>query len=49
MLHNDRIDLKEGIDVVKRNNSKECIILTIGILMIGLNFKNLFAMVVIIC
>ena len=26
MLHYDRIDLGEGIDVAKINNSKECII-----------------------
>ena len=26
MLHYDRIDLGEGIDVAKSNNSKECII-----------------------
>ena len=26
MLHYDRIDINEGIDVAKSNNSKECII-----------------------
>ena len=26
MLYYDRIDLSEGIDVAKSNNSKECII-----------------------
>ena len=48
MFHYDRIDLSEGIDLTKSGNSKECIVSTIGILVIGLNFKIILAMVVMI-
>ena len=50
-MYYDRIDSSEGIDVAKNSNSKECIVchywyfshgfVTIGISIMGLNFKNL--------
>ena len=39
-----RINIGEGIDIAKSNNSKR--FATIGFLIIGLNFKILFVMVV---
>ena len=49
MLEYDRIDLSEGIDVNKTNASKECNIVTIGILKILLlSMSHIFAMVVMI-
>ena len=49
MLEYDRIDISEGIDVNKTNASKECNIVTIGILKILLlSMSHIFAMVVMI-
>ena len=38
----------KGIDVAKSNNSKECLSVTIAFLIMGLNFKILFVMAVMI-
>ena len=49
MLYYDRIDTSEGIDLAKRNNSKECMICHYGFFIImDSNFKILNAMLVII-
>ena len=48
MVYYDRIDLSEGIDVAKNNNSKECMVCQHWFLMMGLNFKISFVMVVMI-
>ena len=48
MLHYNRIDLIEGIDNDKNYNSKERTVSCYGILIMGLNFKILFAVVVMI-
>ena len=49
MLYSYKIDLNEGIDVAENNNSKEFIwFFTIAFLIMGLSFKILSVMVVII-
>ena len=48
MLHYDRINVSEGIDIAKSKNGKEQFA-TIGCLIMGLNFKIPYVMVVIIC
>ena len=48
MLHCDRIDLSEGNDLTKSSSSKESLLVTIGILIMGLNYKVLLIMVVMI-
>ena len=48
MLYYNKIKLSERTDVAKSNNSKECMIVTIDILITGLIFKILFVMVVMI-
>ena len=40
MLHYDRIDLSEGIDVVSSNNSKECIICDYQFFNHGFKFRD---------
>ena len=40
MLHYDRIAISKGIDVAKRNSSKECIICHYWFLNRGLKFQN---------
>ena len=47
MLEYERTDISEGIDVNKTNLSKECDIVTIGILKI-LSMISIFVMVVMI-
>ena len=49
MLYCNRIDLNERIDVVKSNNSKESVIFQyLYFSIMGLNFKNLFVIFVMI-
>lgn len=48
MLYYDRIDLSAGIDPVKSNNSKEYMVYHYWFLIMGLNFKILFSIVVMI-
>ena len=48
MLHYDRIDLSEGNDLTKSNSSKESLFVTIGVLIMGLNYKVLLIIVVMI-
>ena len=51
MLYYERIDISQGIDLAKSNNSKECMICyywIIGFLIMGSNFKIMYVMVVII-
>lgn len=46
MICHDRIDLSEEIDVNKSKDSEECIqSVTIGILIMSLNFKDQFTFV----
>ena len=40
MLHHDRIDISEGIDVAKSHNSKECIIFNYCFVNRGFEFQN---------
>ena len=47
MLHYDRIDLSEGADVAKSNNSIICLFKH-GFLIMGSNFKILYVMVAMI-
>ena len=47
MLYCDIIDISEGINVAKSNNSKESMIFTIGLLIMESNFKIMYAMFVI--
>ena len=49
MLHYDRINVSEGIDIAKSKNGKERIICYYRCLIMGLNFKIPYVMVVIIC
>ena len=45
MLYYDRINLSDGTNVAKSNDSKGCIIIvTIGFLIMGSNFKILYVM-----
>ena len=49
MIEYERIDISDGIDVNKTNLSKECDIVTIGVLKIlVLNMSLIFVMVVMI-
>ena len=48
MLHYNRIDLSKGIDPAKSNNGKELLSVTIGFLIMDLNFKLLLVMVTMI-
>ena len=45
MLYYDRIDIQEGNDLAKCNNSKECVICHFCFFNHELNFKILYAMV----
>ena len=49
MICYSRIDIIEGIDLSDSKNSKKCLIATIGILIMGLAFKNKFVVVAMIC
>ena len=49
MLYYNRTGVSEGIDPAKINNSKNALFTTIDFLIIGLNIKVLFLMVVMIC
>ena len=49
MLYYNRTDVSEGTDPAKSNNSKNALFTTIDFLIIGLNIKVLFLMVVMIC
>ena len=40
MLHYDRIDISEGIDLAKSNNSKECMICHYYFFNYGFNFQD---------
>ena len=48
MLYYDRIDISEGIDLAKCNNSKEFLICHSWFLIMDSNFKILYVMVVIL-
>ena len=48
MLYYNRIDISKGIDTAKSSNSKEFVICRYCFLIIGLHFKILYAMVVMI-
>ena len=48
MIYYDRIDISKGIDLAKSNSCKECMICTIGFLIMDSNFKILYAKVVMI-
>ena len=48
MLHYNIINISEEIDPAKSNDSKECMICHYFFLIIGLNFKIMFVMVVMI-
>ena len=45
MLHYNRIDIREGSDPSKGNDSKNIWFATISFLIMGLNFKILFVVV----
>ena len=40
MLYYDRTDFSEGIDIIKNNNSKECIVCHYWFFKHGFNFQN---------
>ena len=48
MLYYDRIDISKRFCPTKSNESKECIIVTIGFLIIDSNFKIMYVMIVMI-
>ena len=48
IIYDDRINFNEGTDVAKSNSSKECILCHYCYLIMGLNFENLFVIVVMI-
>ena len=48
MLFYDRIDVSEGTDLTKSNNSKECMICHYWFLIMNLNFKIMYGTVVMI-
>ena len=48
IIYDDRIDFNKGTDVAKSNSSKECILCHYCYLIMGLNFENLFVIVVMI-
>ena len=48
MLYYDSIDLSQGFDVAKSNKKKNAQFVTIVFLIMDLNFKILFAMIVMI-
>ena len=48
MPHYDRIDVSEGTDLAKSNNSKKCTICHYCFLIIVLNFRIIYATVVMV-
>ena len=48
MLYYDKIDISEGIDPAKSNNSKECMVCHYWFLIMGSNFKILSVIVAMI-
>ena len=50
MIYYNKVSLKKGIDLTKKGKTaRNVYFVPIGILIMGLNFKNHFVMVVMIC